>query len=602
LATPVYEKAASAAFSAFLSQNPEGTMKPMKAYSQNTQQIRIRTENELQALFQRQHEFKRRSYPEWATYDGDHRFDDRLTDLSHEACEMRNQKNREFLRELKALNPDLLSPQDRLNYRLFAHVLQEEIDYHELGLDLMHLDQQEGMHLKFPQLVEVQPLQSYEQFEQYFSRLRSFEKQVQDTINNLRNGLARQCSLPQSVVRQSLEQIAGLASAPLEDMPLFQPILQQEALLPAELQTRVEDMARRLIQDSVQPAYARLHDFVKQEYLPACRTGDGLHHLPQGQAMYAYWIRRHTHTALSAQEIHAMGLAEVERLHTALQSLQTELQLPAGLPELQAHLRDDTRYYYAQRSEMMQDYQHMLDQAQALLPRLFSHLPQTPCVLKEIEPWRAAAAPQAYYYPPPQDLSRPGIFYVNTSALAQRPRFSMMALTLHEAVPGHHLQLARALEIQDLPGFRYHLESTSFVEGWALYAEALGHELGLYQDPMQALGALSFELWRACRLVVDTGLHALGWTREQAVAYFRAHTLQSEADIQSEIDRYIALPGQALAYKVGELRLRKLRAEAEASLGKDFDLKQFHEKLLEQGSLPLAEVTEHVQSWLQQAA
>lgn len=574
----------------------------MKSTSTSLQQARIRAENELQLLFQQQHEFKRRAYPEWATYDGDHRFDDRLTDLSGEAEAMRQQKNKSFLKQAEAISPDLLSPESQLNQRLFQNMLREEIDFHSLGLHLWAIDQQEGMHLKFPQLVGIQPLESYAQFEQYFSRLRSFEKQVEDTVANLREGLQQGLTLPRSVVLQSLQQMQALASSPLEEMPLFLPVREHEAGLPAELRERVEEMARKIICERVQPAYARLHDFVLQHYLPACRAGDGLCSLAQGEALYAYWVRRHTHTDLSPRAIHDLGQQEVERLLKSLGPLTAELQLPHKLPELQAHLRNCPDYYYTLSEALMQDYQQMLDQAQNSLQQCFEILPESPCVLKAIEAWRAEAAPQAYYYPPPQDLSRPGIFYVNTSNLPDRPRFSMMALTLHEAVPGHHLQLARALELKGLPSFRYHLESTSFVEGWALYAEALGAEMGLYQDPLQQLGALAFELWRACRLVVDTGLHALGWSREQAVQYFRAHTLQSEADIQSEIDRYIALPGQALAYKVGELRLRELRQQAEAQLGDAFDLKAFHEVLLSGGSLPLEEVTRRVQQWLAESA
>ncbi|MBF2053138.1 MAG: DUF885 domain-containing protein [Candidatus Sericytochromatia bacterium] len=574
----------------------------MKSIATNLQQARIRAENELQLLFQQQHEFKRRAYPEWATYDGDHRFDDRLTDLSGEAEAMRQQKNKGFLKQAEAISPELLSPESQLNQRLFQNMLREEIDFHSLGLHLWAIDQQEGMHLKFPQLVGIQPLESYEQFEQYFSRLRSFEKQVEDTLANLREGLQRGLTLPRSVVLQSLAQMQELASSPLDQMPLFLPVLEHEAALPADLRQRVEELASKIISERVQPAYARLHAFVQQDYLPACREDGGLCALSNGEALYAYWIRRHTHTDLSAETIHALGQQEVERLLQALQTLTSRLNLPADLPALQQHLRSCPDYYYTEPEAMLQDYQQMLDQAQAVLGQCFETLPESPCVLKAIEAWRAAAAPQAYYYPPPQALSRPGIFYVNTSMLSERPRFSMMALTLHEAVPGHHLQLARALELKGLPGFRYHLESTSFVEGWALYAEALGEELGLYQDPLQKLGALAFELWRACRLVVDTGLHALGWSRAQAVQYFRAHTLQSEADIQSEIDRYIVLPGQALAYKVGELRLRELRQQAEARLGEAFELKAFHEVLLSAGSLPLDEISRRVAHWLETEA
>ncbi|PKL74750.1 MAG: DUF885 domain-containing protein, partial [Candidatus Melainabacteria bacterium HGW-Melainabacteria-1] len=538
------------------------------------------------------------AYPEGATYDGDHRFDDRLTDLSHEAAEIRCQKQRSFQRALKRINPALLSAAGQLNYHLFAQMIRAEIQAHELGLHLMAIDQQEGIHLRFPQLVEIQPLQSYAQYQQYFSRLRSFAKQVQDTIANLRLGLERGLILPRTVVTQSLEQMRELAECPLEQMPLYEPIRRHAHELPPDLAKRVETMARRLIAQAVQPAYAQLHAFVASEYLPYCRQSDGLWGLATGAEIYQYWVERHAGPGFDAEEIHQLGRQEVARLLQSLQPLLRELGLPTEPRQILEHLSRRESSYYTDADKMLKDYQQMFDRAQAVLPKLFKTLPRTPCELKEIEAWRAAAAPQAYYYPPPQDLSRPGVFYVNTHDLPSRPRYSMMALTLHEAVPGHHLQLARALEIPHQPAFRYHLEATAFVEGWALYAEALGHPLGLYEDPLQALGALSFELWRACRLVVDTGLHALQWTREEAVCYFREHTLQSETDIQSEIDRYLSLPAQALAYKIGELRIWQLRKEAECNLGQAFDLGSFHEALLSQGSVPLSALDEHMAEWL----
>ncbi len=566
--------------------------------SPSPRQVQIQTQTELKALFQQQHEYKRTAYPEWATYDGDHRFDDRLTDLSHEAAEVRCQKNQQFLAQLQALDHSLLEPADLRNARLFAYMLDLDIRHHQLGLHLMDIDQQEGMHLKFPQLVEIQPLKTFPDYQQYFRRLQGFSKQVEDTIANLKLGISRQLLLPQQVVLESLKQMAELASCPLEQMPLFQPVLQNPGLS-QELYQRVQELAQQTITERIQPAYQQLHDFVKASYLPACPVTVGLKALPNGEEIYAYWVERHTLPALDPKDIHALGLREVARLHQAVEPLRQQLGLPEDWQAMLNHLRSTPDYYYSDSADMMQDYQQMFDTSQGVLLDLFHSLPRTDCILKEMEPWRAAAAPQAYYYPPPQDLSRPGIYYVNTYDLPARPKYSMMALTLHEALPGHHLQLATALETPDLPDFRYHLEATAFVEGWALYAEALGHELGLYTDPLQALGALSLELWRACRLVVDTGLHALDWDRDQAIAYFREHTLQSETDIQSEIDRYLALPGQALAYKMGEQKILGWRQAAIAQQGKDFELKDFHEVLLRSGSLPLAELEQEMHDWLQ---
>jgi uncharacterized protein (DUF885 family) len=574
-------------------------MFPSSRSEQRRQQIFVETE--LQTLFRQHHEFKRKAYPEWSSYDGDHRYDDRLTDLSDDASQKRCQKYRAFLRHLETLDFKRLSRDMQRNARLFAWVLSQDIQFHELGLHLLCIDQQEGMHLRFPQWAEVHPLETYAQYQHYFSRLKGFQKQIGDTLANLSLGLQRGLVHPRCVVEQSLLQMRELAQAKLATMPLYQPILRHSHHLSPELAQRVQQVAARLITEEVQPAYQQLYDFVAESYLPHCPQAShevGLSHLPGGEAIYAYWIARHVKDGVTPAEIHAQGRAEIQRLHQTLMPILERLKLPAHWADLRTTLRDNPDYYFNDASTMMAEYTQMLARAEAELPSFFSRLPQTACVLKELEPWRAAAAPQAYYYTPPQDLSRPGVYYVNTHALHERPKYAMMALTLHEAVPGHHLQLARALEIPNLPDFRYHIEATAFVEGWALYAESLGFEMGLYDD-LQTLGALSFELWRASRLVVDTGLHAMAWSREQAVQYLRDHTLQSETDIQSEVDRYIALPAQALAYKMGERQIVAWREQAQAIWQERFNLQDFHEVLLASGSLPLAELEEDVHRYLE---
>ncbi len=574
-------------------------MFPSSRSDNRRQQIFVETE--LHTLFRQHHEFKRKAYPEWSSYDGDHRYDDRLTDLSDDASQKRCQKYRAFLRHLETLDFKRLSPEMQRNARLFAWVLSQDIQFHELGLHLLCIDQQEGMHLRFPQWAEVHPLETYAQYQHYFSRLKGFQKQISDTLANLSLGLQRGLLHPRCVIEQSLLQMHDLAHAELTSMPLYQPILRHSHHLSSELAQRVQQVAARLITEEVQPAYQRLYDFVYASYLPHCPQAShdvGLSSLPNGEAIYAYWIARHVKSGVSPAEIHAQGRAEIQRLHQVLGPVLDRLKLPAHWSELRVTLRDNPDYYFKDASAMMAEYAQMLARAETALPAFFSRLPQTACVLKELEPWRAAAAPQAYYYTPPQDLSRPGVYYVNTHALHERPKYAMMALTLHEAVPGHHLQLARALEIPDLPDFRYHIEATAFVEGWALYAESLGFEMDLYDD-LQTLGALSFELWRASRLVVDTGLHAMNWSREAAVQYLRDHTLQSETDIQSEVDRYIALPAQALAYKMGERQIVAWREQAQAVWQERFNLKDFHEVLLASGSLPLAEVEEDVHRYLE---
>lgn len=565
----------------------------------NLLQEKIRVHNELWALFKQQHEFKRRNYPEWATYDGDHRFDDQLTDLSEEASASRNQKNLHFLQALRKLPRDILDPIDQSHYDLFEMMLEQDIQAYEYGNHYLQIDQQEGLHLTFPQLVEIQPLNTFEQYERYFARLRDFAKQADDTINNLRIGMRHGIVLPKAVIGHTLEQLAHFKDLPLEEMPLYQPFRVNASQLSEPVQAKVHEVIRTIIETVIRPHYQKLYEFVRDEYAQACHEGPGIWALPDGEARYQALIDKYTYPGLRAEEIHQIGLQEVERLAEEMARVRTQCGFKAeDAPVFHAFLRTDPRFYYQEKGEMLKDYQDFMAAVESRLPGLFGRLPRAPWELREIEAYRAAAAPQAYYYPPPMDHSRPGIYYVNTFDLPSRPKYTMAALSLHEALPGHHLQLALAQEVENLPDFRYHLDCTAFIEGWALYSESLGHEMGFYQDPYAHYGALSFEIWRACRLVVDTGLHALRWSREQAFDFMSRYTANSDLDTWSEIDRYLVLPGQALSYKLGELRIWKLRREAEQRLGAKFSLPAFHDVLLAQGSIPLSLMETTVQSWI----
>lgn len=553
---------------------------------------------ELHQLFERHHEFRRRHFPEWATYDGDHRFDDQLTDLSAAAFAERDQANRAFLKELQALDRVALNPEDQLNYDLFALMLDQDIQAYRFGAYHLAIDQQEGMHLGFPQLIEIQPLETYEHYERYFARLRGFKQQVEDTIANLSAGIHKGIVHPSAIIGLTLGQINDILALKTEEMPFYMPFAQGADKLSEVAQAKVGELIVKIIEQDVRPAYQRLHDFIADVYAPAAHPHAGVWAFPEGEAHYQFLIERYTRPGLTADHIHEMGLQEVARITAEIENLKAQVGFSGSIQEFFAFLRDDPRFYYTDGVQMVADYQKLMDQAYAELPKLFSRLPKAACELKEIEAYRAPSAPQAYYYPPPLSGSRPGYYYINTYDLPSRPIYSMTALTLHEAVPGHHLQLALAQEIENVPQFRYHLDATAFIEGWALYTESLGHEMGMYTDPYQHYGALSFEIWRACRLVVDTGLHAKRWTREQAIAYMRAHTSNSELDIASEVDRYMVLPGQALSYKVGELLIQSLRREAQAQLGEAFDIKAFHEVVLGNGSVPLAVLEQQVRAWM----
>lgn len=354
------------------------------------------------------------------------------------------------------------------------------------------------------------------------------------------------------------------------------------------------------LDDAVLPAYRKLAAFIHDEYLSASHTEDGVWALPDGEERYRLAIRHETTTDLPPDSIFAIGMNEVARITGEMEKVKNSVGFTGTLQEFNKYIvSNDPRLVYAEKQPMMDDYRTILHKVDSALPTLFGRLPKAPYDLKEIEQYRAKSAPQAYYYPAPEDRSRPGYFYVNTYDLPSRPKFSMTALALHEAVPGHHLQIAIAQELTQLPWVRRQMGFTAFVEGWALYAERLGYEMHLYDEPFQRYGALSFDMWRACRLVVDVGLHHKRWTREQAVQFMMEHAANPELDTRSEVDRYAVWPGQALAYKIGQLKILELRAKAEKELGAKFDIRAFHDTILGEGALPLSMLEAQVNAWIE---
>jgi len=341
-----------------------------------------------------------------------------------------------------------------------------------------------------------------------------------------------------------------------------------------------------------------LYDFVKNEYIPNCRKDAGVWALPQGKERYEKNIKDFTTLNYTADEIHELGMSEVNRIVTLMENVKDSIGFNGTLEEFNVFLKSDPQFYYTEKEDLMNGFREILSKADTTLPRMFGRLPNAKYDLKEMEEFRAASAPAAYYYSAPEDGSRPGYFYVNTYNLSARPKYTMTALAMHEAVPGHHLQISLAQEQTDLPKFRRDLGVTAFIEGWGLYSESLGYETGMYADLYQLYGALTFEIWRACRLVVDTGIHDKRWTREQAYDFMRKYTPNSDQDIQSEIDRYISWPGQAVAYKIGELKIKELRKKAETSLGDNFDIREFHDVILMNGAIPLPILEDVIDQWI----
>jgi prolyl oligopeptidase len=541
----------------------------------------------LDKLFKDYWEYTLRRSPTFATYLGDHRYGDLLEDLSDESQKAHIARLREYRDQCRSIETKALPDSVQLQALLFDRVLTDAIDGARFRWHLMPINQQGGPPIDFPQIIESQPFDTIERCEAYVRRLRAFPKQADQLIDVMRLGMKEKI-VP---FRGSIELCVPQTRALIFEDPAQHPMAKIEsklgASIPAAEKTRILGEVRTALADAVIPAYRKLADFLEKEYLPACRTKPSVSSLPDGAERYAFGIRTQTTTNLDAAKIHQIGLDEMKRIHGEMERIRQATGFAGDLRAYFEHLRTDPRYVPESKAWLLAEYRKLLEKTDEKLPLLFGKLPKARWDLKEIEEYRAEAAPAAYYYPPPDDGSRPGYFYVNTYQLETRPVYTMAALAFHEAVPGHHLQIALQQEREGIPDFLRHEGFTAYVEGWELYSESLPREVGLATDPLSEFGRLTFEAWRAARLVVDTGIHSMDWTREQAIEYMTVNTALRQHDIESEVDRYIAWPAQALAYKLGELKIRELRRYAEESRGDAFDIREFHDFILGSGALPL---------------
>ncbi len=554
-------------------------------------------DKKLWQIFDDYEEYNRVNNPEGATYEGDHRFDDRLSDNSDSANTIYYEKVRYFLGRLNEIDYTTLTEDDKLNNDLFRRSLELSLEGEKFKYHYMPLGQQWGIHIGFPQIVRVQPLVTKEEYLKYFKRLRAFKNQVNDAIDNMKKGMALKLMPPDFIIVQTLPQMENIFNVPAAESIFYKPI-DGENSLTSEEKTELKDSLKNLVENEVYASYRRLYEFVKTEYLPNCRKDAGISSLPDGRERYQNSVKYYTTLDMTAEEIHNLGMKEVDRIRGEMEKLKNEIGFTGSLDEFNTYLKTDSKFYYSNKDDLLNGFRSILSKMDTKLPGLFGRLPEAKYDLFEMEEFRAKSAPAAYYYSAPEDRSRPGYFYVNTYDLPSRPIYTMTALALHEAVPGHHLQISIAQELKDLPKFRRDYSVTAFVEGWGLYAEYLGYESGMYEDLYQRYGALTFEIWRACRLVVDTGIHEKGWTREEAYEFMRKNTPNSDLDIRSEIDRYISWPGQALAYKIGELKLKELRKKAERELGSKFNVKDFHDNVLKNGAIPLGLLEKKIDEWI----
>jgi uncharacterized protein (DUF885 family) len=539
--------------------------------------------------------------PERATYFGDHRFDDRWSDLSPAAIEASHAADRAALAAADGIAPSSLSEGNQLNRDLFRRVYANAIDEYEFGARYMPLNHMEGVQ-NADRLVELLAFDTRKDYVNWIARIQTFDLLVDQTIGLMRAGIEKRLVQPRVIMQRVPAQIAKQLVDDPTASPWYAPFRTMPASIPAAEQERLRAAARTAIAEGVLPAYRRFDTFFAKEYLPATRESVGIHDVPGGEQRYQQRIRWYTTTDLTADQIHDIGQREVARIRGEMQRIVEQVGFKGSLAEFMQHLRTDPRFRYTDPKQLMQAYLAMSKRIDPLLPEYFGRLPRMPYGVRPIPAHIAPDTTTAYYQGPSIDGRRAGYYYVNLYKPEERPTYEIPVLSIHEAVPGHHLQIALAQELGELPMFRRNSELTAFIEGWGLYSESLGQEMGLYEDPYDKFGQLTYEMWRAVRLVVDTGIHHKGWTRQQAIDFFKANAAKTELDIVNEIDRYIAWPGQALAYKIGELRIKELRARATKELGDKFDIRAFHDVVLGSGAVPLDVLDANVARWQQQVA
>ena len=537
----------------------------------------------LHALFDEEWEHDLRDQPTWASGIGDRRFDDRWPDVSLAAYRERDAHDREVLAKIARLDHAGLTREDALSLDLFRYKYAHAVEGQRFPLHLLAINQRGGVQTADELALDLS-FETAKHYADWNARLRGFPTYVKQTIELLAEGARIGMTHPKIAMQRVVPQIdAQIVSDPAKSR-FLRPY---EKGAPIPERAALEAEARRLVADAIVPAFRELRAFFVEKYLPACKDDVGAWQLPDGAALYAYRVREETTTTMTPDDVHAVGLREVARVRGEMDRIKERAGFHGSLAEFFAFLRTDPRFFYASAAELLDAYRAIAKRIDPELVRAFRRLPRTPYGVTPIPDAVAPDTTTAYYREPAADGSRAGTYYVNLYKPEARPKWEMMALTMHEAVPGHHLQIALALEEQGIPKFRRHGWYNAYLEGWALYAESLGDELGLYDDPYAKFGQLTYEMWRAVRLVVDTGIHHLRWDRDRAIAFFRENAPKSELDIVNEIDRYITWPAQALAYKIGELRLKELRRRLGRELGARFDERAFHDAVLKQGPMPL---------------
>jgi uncharacterized protein (DUF885 family) len=556
----------------------------------------------LHALFDKTWETQLREDPLFATSVGRHEYDDRLPSVTPADLERRYAQAKAALAELDAIDRSKLSPVDVVNADVFRAQLRDAIGDYELGDAQLPFNADSGFHTEFSRLPQNVPLLTTKDYENYIARLNAWPRYVREQIANMRTGLER----GMTISRATLDGYDATMAAHVVDDPaksvFWTPFVSFPTTVPEADRARLREAGRTAITSGAIAGYRELLTFFRNEYLPGARTSLGASELPNGRAYYALKIREFTTLELTPEEIHTIGLAEVERISKEMNAVMKEAGFEGDFAAFLQFLRTDRRFYAKTPEELLSRASRIAKRIDGKLPSLFKTLPRLPYTVEPVPDSIAPKYTSGRYVGAPEGSTQPGIYWVNTYMLESRPLYNLPALTLHESVPGHHLQIALSRELADLPNFRRYSYISSFGEGWGLYCEWLGIEAGIYNDPYENFGRLTYEMWRACRLVVDTGIHAKGWTRQQAIDYMATRTALPLHEVTTEVDRYISWPAQALAYKLGELKIKELRKRAEAKLGTKFDVRAFHDVVLGSGSVPLGVLEANVDAWIARAS
>ncbi|HEX4963377.1 MAG TPA: DUF885 domain-containing protein [Thermoanaerobaculia bacterium] len=552
----------------------------------------------LHRLFDSAWESKLRETPEFATYIGFPGHNDRWSDFSPAGIEHRHALLREQLKTAQSIDRGRLTESEQVDLDLFRRRLESQVEGFRFPAEQMMLTQTDGLQLEVPQALATAPAVTTRDYEDRLARLNALPAFVDQNIALLEKGLATGVTSPKSLMLGAPDQVRALLTEDPSRSPLLASFRRISPNVPPDDQERLRREAVRAYEKNAAPAFRKLLRFLTETYVPGARESNSLAALPDGAAWYAYAVRRATNTDSTPKQIHEIGLAEVKRIRAEMDKTIAAAGFQGSFAEFVRFLHTDPRFFYDRAEDLVEAYRAIAGRADLQIPSLFGARPglayRVLPIPAEIAPSRATA----YYEPGSAAAGKPGNCYVNTFDLKARPKWEMEALALHECVPGHHLQVSLAQEIKAVPRWRNYHDYTPFVEGWGVYAESLGDEMGFYRDPYFKFGRLSYEMWRAIRLVVDTGIHSQGWTRQQAIDYFRENTAQDDRAIEAEISRYVSSPGLALAYKIGELKFKELRATAQKELGPAFDLRAFHDEVLRHGAVPLDLLEQNVKAWI----